>query len=145
MKPRQRRLLFVAVAVAGVALAAVMVTRALQSNLTYYYTPTQVASHEAPQGRLFRVGGLVKKGSLTRKENVGVEFTVTDLHTDLVIHYQGILPDLFKEEGGAVVRGRLDESGRFVAEEVMAKHDASYVPPEVAATLKQTAPGATQP
>lgn len=139
MKPRQRRLLFVLLAVAGIAAAAVMITRALQSNLTYYYTPTQVANHEAPQGRLFRVGGLVREGSLRRKDNVGVEFTVTDMRSDLLIHYQGILPDLFKEGSGTVVKGRLDEQGRFNAEEVLAKHDESYVPPEVAATLKQPA------
>lgn len=135
MKPRQRRLLFVLLAVLGIAAAAIMITRALQSNLTYYYTPTQVANHEAPQGRLFRVGGLVREGSLRRKDNVGVEFTVTDMRSDLVIHYQGILPDLFKEGSGTVVKGRLDEQGLFNAEEVLAKHDESYVPPEVADTL----------
>lgn len=136
MKARQKRFLLIALAVVAVVAAAALIVKALQSNLTYYYTPTQVAAGEAPQGQLFRVGGMVKKDSLTRKENVGVEFVVSDMEKELTIAYNGILPDLFKEDSGTVAKGRLNAEGVFVAEEVLAKHDEDYMPPEVADTMK---------
>jgi cytochrome c-type biogenesis protein CcmE len=141
MKARQKRFLLIALAVVGIVVAAGLIVKALQSNLTYYYTPTQVAAGEAPKGQLFRVGGMVKKDSLTRKENVGVEFVVSDTKNELTIAYSGILPDLFKEDSGTVAKGRLNAEGVFVAEEVLAKHDEDYMPPEVAETMKAAQEG----
>lgn len=137
MKARQKRLMFVLLAVIGVGLAALLITKALQSNLTYFYTPEQVSKGEVEVGQLARIGGMVKKDSLNRKEgDLGVEFLVTDNKADLRVRYNGILPDLFKEEQGTVAKGRLQENGVFLAEEVLAKHDEDYVPPEIAETMK---------
>ena len=112
------------------------VLNAFQSNLVFFYSPTQVAAKEAPQGRLFRVGGLVLAGSLQR-EGVEVTFTVTDLAHSMPVRYRGILPDLFKEGKGVVAQGRLGTDGVFVAQEVLAKHDENYMPPEAADALKR--------
>lgn len=141
MKARQKRMILITLAVVAVAIAAMLIVKALQSNLTYYYTPTQVAAGEAPQGELFRVGGMVKKDSLQRQDGTGVEFVVTDTKQDLTISYTGILPDLFKEDSGTVAKGVLNADGVFVAEEVLAKHDADYMPPEVQATMKEAQMG----
>ncbi|MGF1548546.1 MAG: cytochrome c maturation protein CcmE [Thiotrichales bacterium] len=133
MKPRQKRILFAAIALAGVAVAATLVIQALRSNLAYFFSPTQVLANEAPVDRLFRIGGMVKEGSLTRADqNLDVQFVVTDTAADVKVVYNGILPDLFKEGQGVVARGRLSTDGVFRAEEVLAKHDESYMPPEAA-------------
>ena len=137
MKARQKRILFVLLAVVGLGLAATLITVALRGNLNYFYTPTQIAAGEATPGQLIRIGGMVEKNSLNRKDGeLGVEFTVTDLKSKLQVRYEGILPDLFKEGQGTVAKGRLQENGLFLAEEVLAKHDEKYIPPEIADTMK---------
>jgi cytochrome c-type biogenesis protein CcmE len=134
--PRRKRLAIIGgIAVAAAAIVA-LVLNAFSSNLVFFYSPTQVAAHEAPENRLFRVGGLVAQGSLKR-EGVDVSFTVTDLAKSMTVRYHGILPDLFKEGKGVVAQGRLGADGVFVAQEVLAKHDENYMPPEAAAALKQ--------
>ena len=107
---------------------------ALNSNIALYVTPSEVAAGKAPQGQAFRIGGLVKGGSLKR-DNLTVHFVVTDLVQDIPVAYTGILPDLFKEGKGAVVQGRLGADGNFTATEVLAKHDENYMPPEAKAAL----------
>ena len=137
MKARQRRILFVALAVIAVGLAAALITVALRSNLNYFYTPTQIVAGEAPVGELMRIGGMVEKGSLNRKDGeLAVQFTVTDTKAQTIVRYNGILPDLFKEGQGTVAKGRLQADGIFLAEEVLAKHDEKYIPPEIADTMK---------
>jgi len=137
MKARQKRIMFVLLAVIGVGAAAALITVALRSNLNYFYTPTQIAAGEAPIGQLMRIGGMVEKDSLNRKEGeLGMEFTVTDMKSKLIVRYEGILPDLFKEGQGTVAKGRLQKNGTFLAEEVLAKHDEKYIPPEIADTMK---------
>ncbi len=137
MKARQRRILFVALAVIAVGLAAALITVALRSNLNYFYTPTQIIAGEAPVGELMRIGGMVEKGSLNRKDGeLAVQFTVTDTKAQTIVRYNGILPDLFKEGQGTVAKGRLQKDGIFLAEEVLAKHDEKYIPPEIADTMK---------
>ncbi|WP_138858247.1 cytochrome c maturation protein CcmE [Inhella inkyongensis] len=135
MKPRHRRLALVAVILLAVAAIAALVTNAFRSNMVFFYSPTQVAANEAPQGRSFRIGGLVEPGSL-RREGVQVHFTVTDNAKTVPVRYEGVLPDLFKEGKGVVAQGKL-EGGLFVAREVLAKHDENYMPPEAAQALKQ--------
>ncbi|MBB5205030.1 cytochrome c-type biogenesis protein CcmE [Inhella inkyongensis] len=135
IKPRHRRLALVAVILLAVAAIAALVTNAFRSNMVFFYSPTQVAANEAPQGRSFRIGGLVEPGSL-RREGVQVHFTVTDNAKTVPVRYEGVLPDLFKEGKGVVAQGKL-EGGLFVAREVLAKHDENYMPPEAAQALKQ--------
>ena len=136
MKARQKRFVFIVVALAAVALASALVVKALRSNITYYYSPSQVVGGEAPTDQLFRIGGMVVRGSLQRDpDSIRVRFKVTDNQEQYEVIYDGILPDLFSEGQGAVARGRLGE-GVFVAEEVLAKHDESYMPPEVADSMK---------
>ena len=130
MKPRHKRLVIILGALASLGLAAALVLNALKSNVAFFYTPTQVTSGEAPRGRAFRVGGLVKQGTLER-DQMTVHFVLTDTAQELPISYTGILPDLFMEGKGAVAQGRLDARGQFVASEVLAKHDENYMPPEV--------------
>jgi len=136
MKARQKRFVFIVVALAAVAVASALVVKALRSNITYYYSPSQVVAGEAPADQQFRIGGMVVRDSLQRDPNsVRVRFRVTDNAQQFEVVYDGILPDLFSEGQGAVARGRLD-NGVFVAEEVLAKHDESYMPPEVADSMK---------
>lgn len=143
MTARGKRLIFVAFALAAVALASFLVAQSVQKYSSYFYSPTQVADGEAPSDRTIRVGGMVREGSVQRMPgSIDVQFTVTDFAHDVVVRYSGILPDLFKEASGVVTRGRLDTEGVFVAEEVMAKHDESYLPPEVA-DIMQHAPDNT--
>jgi cytochrome c-type biogenesis protein CcmE len=123
---------------AAVGIAAALVLNALNSNIALYVTPSEVAAGKAPQGQAFRIGGLVKEGSLKR-DNLTVHFAVTDLVKDIPVAYTGILPDLFKEGKGAVVQGRLGADGNFTATEVLAKHDENYMPPEAKAALEQAA------
>ena len=136
MTARQRRMAFVALIVAGVTGAAVFALQAFEENLLYYYSPSQVAAGEAPTARAFRVGGLVSDGSVKRESgSMEVQFAVSDYAHSVTISYTGILPDLFREGQGIIARGRLGDDGLFVAEEVLAKHDENYMPPEVAESL----------
>ncbi len=137
MKPRHKKLAFIAAGVAGIAVIVALVMNAFRSNLVFFFTPSQVIAREAPVGRAFRIGGLVEKGSLKREnDGLTVHFVVTDTKHDMNVTYKGILPDLFKEGKGVVAQGRLDSNGQFVADEVLAKHDENYMPPEVASELK---------
>ena len=123
--------------VAGLAIAAALVLSAFQQNLVFFFTPSQVAANEAPQGRAFRVGGMVEKGSVKRQpDGVTVHFVVTDSAKTMPVAYKGVLPDLFREGKGVVAQGRL-ENGLFVASEVLAKHDENYMPPEAAEAMKK--------
>ncbi len=139
MKPRHRRLMLVAGGLVAVAAIAGLVLNAFQSNLVFFYSPTQVANHEAPQGRTFRIGGMVEVGSVQR-DGTQIRFVVTDTAKTLPVRFEGILPDLFKEGKGVVAQGQLKE-GVFVAREVLAKHDENYMPPEAAEALKQAQAG----
>lgn len=145
MKPYKKRLALVLLGLAALGVATALVVNALSSNAAFFYTPSQVMAGEAPQQRAFRVGGLVQPGSLQR-EQMRVSFVITDTVHAVPVHYTGILPDLFREGKGAVVQGRLDEQGRFVAASVLAKHDENYMPPEARHALEQAGKtGAAQP
>jgi cytochrome c-type biogenesis protein CcmE len=135
MKPRHKRLAIAGGVVIAVGAIAALVLNAFQSNLVFFYSPSQIAAQEAPVNRTFRLGGLVKEGSVKR-EGVKVEFVVTDTAKTVPVHYEGILPDLFKEGKGVVAQGQLRD-GVFVAREVLAKHDENYMPPEAAEALKR--------
>ncbi len=137
MKPRHKRLALVGGLLLSVGAIVALVFNAFQSNLVFFYSPTQVMSSEAPAGRSFRLGGLVETGSVKR-EGVAVDFVVTDLARSVPVRFSGILPDLFKEGKGVVAQGKL-ENGIFVAREVLAKHDENYMPPEAAEALKRAA------
>jgi cytochrome c-type biogenesis protein CcmE len=137
MKPRNKRIAFVVLGLVGVGLAYLLANSALQSNISYFFSPSQVAAKEAPLDQVIRIGGMVKKGTLQRQaDGLTVEFVITDEAADVTTRYTGILPDLFKEEQGAVAKGKLGQDGIFYAEEVLAKHDESYVPPEVADAMQ---------
>ena len=136
MKPRHKRLAIVVGVLAAVGVGVALVLNAFQSNLVFFYTPSQVAAKEAPVGHTFRLGGLVQAGSLQR-DGVNVSFLVTDTSKTIPVHYQGILPDLFKEGKGVVAQGQVGADGIFVAREVLAKHDENYMPPEAADALKR--------
>ncbi len=136
MKPRHKRAAIIIGALLALGVAAYFVLNAFQSNLVFFFSPTQVAAGEAPKNRTFRIGGLVKEGSVKR-DNLTVAFVVTDTAKELPVTYTGILPDLFKEGKGVVAQGKFDDSGKFVASEVLAKHDENYMPPEAKAALDQ--------
>ncbi len=136
MKPRQKRIALIVGGLATLAVAAVLVLNALDSNIALYVTPTEVAAGKAPQGKAFRIGGMVREGSLQRNE-LTVRFVITDTAKDIPVAYTGILPDLFKEGKGAVVQGRLGADGLFTASEVLAKHDENYMPPEAQHAVDQ--------
>jgi cytochrome c-type biogenesis protein CcmE len=136
MKPRHKRLAAIAIGVAGLTVAALFVLNAFRSNLVFFYSPTEVLEGKAPHDRPFRIGGLVEKGSVRRSSNgLSVDFVVTDLNKQLPVHYEGALPDLFREGQGVVAQGRLTTGDHFVANEVLAKHDEKYMPPEAAKAL----------
>lgn len=138
MKPRQKRAMFIVAGVAGVGLAVLLVLNALKSNVSLYFTPTQVMNNEAPHGRSFRIGGLVQEGSVQReKDGLTVNFIITDMAKSLPVVYKGILPDLFKEGKGVVAQGKMESDGLMHADEVLAKHDENYMPPEAADALKR--------
>ncbi len=138
MKPRHKRFVLVAAGVAALGGAAALILNAFQSNLVFFYTPTQVAAAEAPRGRLFRIGGLVQAGSVERlADGVTVQFVVTDTAKSIPVLYSGILPDLFKEGKGVVAQGELGGDGVFRAREVLAKHDENYMPPEAAEAVER--------
>jgi len=136
MKPRHKRAVIIAGGLAAIGVAAYLVLNAFQSNLVFFFTPTQVASGEAPKNRTFRIGGLVKTGSVKR-DNLTVNFVVTDTAKDMNVSYTGILPDLFREGKGVVAQGKLGADGTFTASEVLAKHDENYMPPEAKQALDQ--------
>ncbi|HUW51744.1 MAG TPA: cytochrome c maturation protein CcmE [Sulfuricella sp.] len=138
MKARHKKLILIAVVVMALGAVAALVLNAFRSNLVFFFTPTQVVKGEAPHDRAFRVGGLVEKGSLRREQDgVTAHFRVTDTAQTLSVTYKGVLPDLFKEGKGVVAEGRLNDSGVFIAEQVLAKHDENYMPPEAASALEQ--------
>ena len=137
MNKRSRRKVLILAVVFGVAMAAVLGLTAFEENLLYFYSPTQVKAGEAPQTHSFRVGGLVVDGSVKRApDSLMVQFDVTDNEESMTIEYTGILPDLFREGQGIVAMGSFGAGGNFVADEVLAKHDENYMPPEVADALK---------
>ena len=138
MKPRTRRALWIAAGLAGLGVAVGLVLNAFQSNLVFFFTPSQVAANEAPRDRAFRIGGLVEAGSVLRdKDALTVRFRVTDTARTIPVVYTGILPDLFREGKGVVAQGKLAGDGTFRASEVLAKHDENYMPPEAADALKK--------
>ena len=138
MKPRTRRLGWILGGLAVLGVAAALILNAFQSNLVFFFTPTQIAAREAPQGRPFRVGGLVEAGSLKRESNsLTVRFRVTDTRETIPVSYTGLLPDLFKEGKGVVAQGTLGPDGVFRASEVLAKHDENYMPPAAADAVKK--------
>ncbi|NNM81398.1 MAG: cytochrome c maturation protein CcmE [Burkholderiales bacterium] len=137
MKSRHKKMVFILAGLAGIGIIVALVMNAFRSNLVFFFTPTQVVDKQAPVGHTFRIGGLVEKGSLKREnDGLTVHFVVTDTRNNMNVTYKGILPDLFKEGKGVVAQGKLDSSGQFVADEVLAKHDENYMPPEVASELK---------
>jgi len=138
LSPRQTRFALIAGGVLVLALAAAFVLNAFQNNLVFFFTPTQVLKGEAPKNKTFRIGGLVKVGSLQR-DGTDVSFVVTDTAQDIPVRYSGLLPDLFKEGKGVVAQGRLDAQGLMTASEVLAKHDENYMPPEAQHALDQAA------
>jgi cytochrome c-type biogenesis protein CcmE len=138
MKARHKRFALVGTGLAALGLASWLVLSAFQQNMVFFYTPAQVHSGEAPKGRSFRIGGMVENGSLRRHaDGVTVSFAVSDRIKTIPVTYHGILPDLFKEGKGVVAQGRLQGDGQFRAEEVLAKHDENYMPPEAAYALEQ--------
>ncbi len=137
MKSRHKRLSFLLLGLAALGVASVFVFNAFNSNLVFFFSPSQVAAKEAPIGRSFRIGGMVQGGSLMREANgLTVNFVVTDTAKTIPVVYTGILPDLFKEGKGVVAQGKLTADGVFHADEVLAKHDENYMPPEAAEALK---------
>jgi len=137
MRPRSKRMIFIGSVVAGVAAAIALSTLAFRNNLLFFFSPTQIANGEAPTERQFRLGGMVLDGSLARAEgSMTVDFVVTDNLHSVPVSYTGILPDLFQEGQGVVAVGRIDGAGHFTADQIIAKHDENYMPPEVAAALE---------
>jgi len=137
MTPRQKRMATVAAILVGVGIATTFALQAFNQNLLYYYSPTQIHAGEAPEARSIRVGGLVENGSVQREQgSLEVRFTLTDFNNTVGVSYTGILPDLFREGQGIIARGKMRGDGVFVAEEVLAKHDENYMPPEVKDSLK---------
>ena len=138
MKPRHKRMTLIALGVLLLGAAAGLVLNAFQSNLVFFFSPSQIAANEAPQGRAFRIGGMVESGSVVRgNDGLTVNFKVTDTVKTVPVTYTGILPDLFKEGKGVVAQGRLGSDGVFVATEVLAKHDENYMPPDAAPAIDQ--------
>ena len=139
MKPaRKKRLLAIIFLVAGVAIAAGFAMYAFNQNLMFYFSPTEVKQGKAPINKIFRMGGMVVKGSFTKDpKSLKVHFDLTDFEKTVSVEYEGILPDLFREDQGVISRGKLNEQGIFIAEEVLAKHDENYMPPEVAESLEK--------
>ena len=138
MTPRQKRMSFVAVLIAGVAVAIGLALMALNENINHFYGPKQIKAGEAPQDHNFRIGGLVVAGSVIRDtQSLKINFDLTDTAETITVQYEGILPDLFREGQGIVATGKM-QNEIFIAEQVLAKHDENYMPPEVAATLKES-------
>jgi cytochrome c-type biogenesis protein CcmE len=133
---RRKRLVWIAIGLTVLAIAIGLVLYALKSNIVFFFTPTQIAANEAPQGRAFRVGGMVETGSVVR-DGLEVRFRVTDTVKTIPVIYRGTLPDLFREGKGVVAQGKVSSDGVFKADEVLAKHDENYMPPEAAEALKR--------
>lgn len=145
LRPRHKRLLLLAGALAALGIAMMLVLSAFRKNLVFFFTPTQVLAGEAPRGQSLRIGGLVENGTLQRQaDGVTVSFVVTDLAHKVTVNYRGILPDLFKEGKGVVAQGRLNADHVFVADQVLAKHDENYMPPEAAEALRKGALAANE-
>lgn len=143
MTPRRKRAIAIVCGLATLGVATALVLNAFNSNLVFFFSPTQVAANEAPQGRSFRIGGLVEMNSIQREtKGLTTRFVVTDLAKTIPVTYTGLLPDLFKEGKGVVAQGKLGADGIFRAEQVLAKHDENYMPPEAADALKNAAAGA---
>jgi cytochrome c-type biogenesis protein CcmE len=136
MKPRHKRAAIIAGGLAALSIAAYFVLNAFESNLVFFFTPTQVANGEAPKNRTFRIGGMVKEGSVVR-DNLTVRFVVTDTGKEMSVTYTGILPDLFREGKGVVAQGKIGDDNLFTATEVLAKHDENYMPPEAQHAVDQ--------
>ena len=138
MKKRHKRIIFIMCSLAALGLATWLVLGAFRNNLVFFFSPTQIATKEAPVGRTFRIGGLVEQGSLKREtDGLTIRFTVTDTANTIPVVYKGILPDLFKEGRGCVAQGKVGADGIFYADQIMAKHDENYMPPEAARALDQ--------
>ena len=138
MKKRHKRITFIIASLAALGLATWLVLGAFRQNLVFFFSPTQVATNEAPVNKTFRIGGLVENGSLKREnDGLTIRFTVTDTANTIPVVYKGILPDLFKEGRGCVAQGRVGSDGVFYADQIMAKHDENYMPPEAARALDQ--------
>jgi cytochrome c-type biogenesis protein CcmE len=138
MKPRHKRIAIIAGGLAALGIAAALVLNAFQSNLVFFFSPSQVLANEAPRGKAFRIGGLVEAGSLKRQpDGLTVSFRVTDTAQTMTVVYTGILPDLFKEGKGVVAQGHIRPDGTFEATEVLAKHDENYMPPDAAHAIQQ--------
>jgi cytochrome c-type biogenesis protein CcmE len=145
MKARHKRLAFIIAGVAGISIAAGLIFNAFNSNMVFFFSPSDVQAKQAPQGRDFRLGGLVAEGTLKREDDgLTVHFDVTDNANTIPVTYTGILPDLFREGQGVVAQGKLNAGGVFMASEVLAKHDETYMPPEVAEALEKTKQQAAQ-
>jgi cytochrome c-type biogenesis protein CcmE len=136
VKPRHKRAAIIVGALIAISIAVVLILNALNSNIALYVTPSDVAAGKSPAGQVFRIGGMVKDGSVKR-DGLTVHFVITDMVKDIPVAYTGILPDLFKEGKGAVIQGRLNPNGQFIASEVLAKHDENYMPPEAKHALEQ--------
>ena len=138
MKRRHKRIIFIGCCLAALGLAAWLVLAAFKDNLVFFFSPTQIATKEAPVGKTFRIGGLVENGSLKRdNDGLTIRFAVTDTVNTIPVVYKGILPDLFKEGRGCVAQGKVASDGVFYADQIMAKHDENYMPPEAARALDQ--------
>ena len=136
MKSRYKRALIIVAALVVIGVAALLILNALNSNIALFVTPSEVAAGKAPKDQAFRIGGMVKDQSV-RRDGLTVHFVITDLVKDIPVAYTGILPDLFKEGKGAVIQGRMNANGEFIASEVLAKHDENYMPPEAQHALEQ--------
>jgi cytochrome c-type biogenesis protein CcmE len=135
---RKKRLLLIGLMVAGVGVGVYFALKSLDENIMFFFSPTEVTQGKAPQGRLFRMGGMVVEGSVSRPgDGLTVEFDLTDDANNVTVRYTGILPDLFREGQGIIANGKLGEDGAFVAQEVLAKHDENYMPPEVAEAMQK--------
>ena len=136
---RKKRLILIAIMVAGVAVGVGFALKSLDENIMFFFTPSEVVAGKAPQGRLFRMGGMVVDGSVSRPgEGLTVQFDIADNNDSVTVRYTGILPDLFREGQGIIANGKLGEDGAFVAQEVLAKHDENYMPPELAEAMLKT-------
>ena len=144
MTPRKKRILVVCMMIAGISVAALLILTAFEKNLMYFYSPTEIINGEAPQSRSFRIGGLVVSDTVIRNpDDLKVSFVLTDTVHEIKVIYDGILPDLFREGQGSVANGKLQSENVFIADEVLAKHDENYMPPEVADALEKA--GANMP
>ena len=135
---RKKRLMAIILILLGVGIASALILTAFEDNILFYKSPSEIMSGDYPKAKDFRVGGMVKKGSIVKSTtSLEVEFLVTDYAKDIKVKYTGLLPDLFRDDQGMIAIGRLDKDGIFQAGEILAKHDENYMPPEVAASLKE--------